>query len=203
MYAQKNSGRISASKQSKDVLLRALAERYPDLGDHLDGVTEQAAEVAAMLGVSEQDREVLCQAAELHDVGKVAIPEAILLKPGPLDEPEWEFMRTHTIIGERIVAAAPALAQVARLVRSSHERWDGRGYPDGLAGEDIPLGARIIAACDAFDAMVTDRPYCAARNFEEAIAELQRCSGTQFDPAVVTAFIDVLRRPVASHIVAA
>jgi len=195
MYEQKNGGRKSAGAQSKDVLLRALAERYPDIGSHLDGVAEQAIEVAHALGVAQSEIEAIGQAAELHDIGKVAIPEAILLKPGPLDAAEWEFMRTHTIIGERIVAAAPALSRVAKLVRSSHERWDGAGYPDGLGGEGIPLGARIIAACDSFDAMVTDRPYSAARNFEDALAELERCAGTQFDPAVVEAFVKVLRRP--------
>jgi diguanylate cyclase (GGDEF)-like protein len=195
MYAQKNSGRMSAGTQSKEVLLRALTERYPDLGVHLDGVAEQAIEVARELGAEDGEMGIIAQAAELHDVGKVAIPEAILHKPAALDAAEWDFMRTHTIIGERIVAAAPALAKVAKLVRWSHERWDGAGYPDGLAGEDIPLGARIIAACDSFDAMVTDRPYCAARNFDEAVAELERCSGTQFDPDVVRAFVAVLRRP--------
>ena len=103
-------------------------------------------------------------AAELHDIGKVAIPDSIVEKPGPLDDEEWAFMRRHTIIGERILAAAPSLAPVGELVRSSHERYDGRGYPDGLAGEDIPLGARIIAVCDAFDAMLADRPYSPARS---------------------------------------
>ena len=98
----------------------------------------------------------VAHAAELHDVGKIAIPDAILEKSGPLDETEWGFMRRHTIIGERILMAAPALRSVARLVRSSHERWDGVGYPDGLRGEEIPLGARVVAVCDAFDAMTTD-----------------------------------------------
>jgi HD-GYP domain-containing protein (c-di-GMP phosphodiesterase class II) len=104
-------------------------------------------------------------------------------------------MRTHTIIGERIIAAAPALAQVSKLVRSSHERWDGGGYPDGLAGEDIPLGSRIIAVCDSFDAIVSERPYSAARNFYEAVDELRRCAGTQFDPAVVGAFVSSMMMP--------
>ena len=125
-------------------------------------------------------------------MGKVAIPDAILNKAGRLSDEEWGFMRRHTLIGERIVAAAPALGQVARLVRSSHERWDGDGYPDGTAGEDIPLGARVVAVCDAYDAIVSDRPYRAARSAEEALAELQRCAGTQFDPAVVAAFAAVL-----------
>jgi diguanylate cyclase (GGDEF)-like protein len=195
MYEQKNGGRVSAGKQSKDVLLRALAERYPDLEAHLDGVSETAGAVAVSLGLSDDEVENICQAAELHDIGKVAIPEAILHKPGPLDEGEWQFMRSHTIIGERIVAAAPALAGAAGLIRSSHERFDGGGYPDGLAGEAIPLGARIIAVCDSFDAMVTDRPYSAARNFDDAIAELERCAGTQFDPTVVGAFVAELRKP--------
>jgi diguanylate cyclase (GGDEF)-like protein len=196
MYDQKNGGRASAGTQSKAVLLRALSERYPDLDQHLDGVATTAIAVAEALGVTADGCEAIHHAAELHDIGKVAIPEAILTKPGPLDEAEWAFMRTHTIIGERILAAAPALAPVASLVRWSHERWDGGGYPDGLAGEAIPLGARIIAVCDSFDAMVTDRPYSAARDFEAAIAELERCAGTQFDPAVVTAFVAEVRKPV-------
>jgi HD-GYP domain-containing protein (c-di-GMP phosphodiesterase class II) len=127
------------------------------------------------------------RAAELHDIGKVAIPDAILNKPGPLDEHEWAFMRRHTLIGEDILAAAPALAPVARLVRSSHERFDGSGYPDGLEGDEIPLGSRVIFACDAFDAMTSDRPYHPALSREEALAEMVRCSGTQFDPAAVEA----------------
>ena len=131
-------------------------------------------------------------AAELHDVGKVAIPDAIINKPGPLDDDEWAFMRRHTLIGERIVAAAPALGAVAQLVRASHERWDGDGYPDAIAGEDIPLGARIVAVCDAYDAIVSDRPYRRGRSAAEAMVELHRCAGTQFDPAVVDAFAAVL-----------
>ena len=111
----------------------------------------------ARLELDDEQIDHVRHAAELHDVGKMAIPDAILDKPGPLDDAEWEFIRRHTIIGERIVAAAPALRPVAALVRSSHERWDGAGYPDGLAGEEIPLGARIVAVCDAFDAMVADR----------------------------------------------
>jgi HD-GYP domain-containing protein (c-di-GMP phosphodiesterase class II) len=148
--------------------------------------------VARRLGVSEDQVEPICHAAELHDVGKVGIPGAILAKPGELDPAEWEFIRRHTIIGERIVTAAPALAQVGRLVRSSHERWDGTGYPDELGGDEIPLGSRVIAVCDAFDAMQTERPYKAGRETSEALSELRRNSGTQFDPAVVEAFCMVI-----------
>jgi hypothetical protein len=109
-------------------------------------------------------------------------------KPGTLDAEECEFMRGHTLTGERIVRAAPSLAHTADLIRSSHERFDGAGYPDGLAGDEIPLGASIIAVCDAYDAMVTDRPYRRALTVANALAELRRCSGSQFDPAVTAAF---------------
>jgi len=118
------------------------------------------------------------------------VPDAILTKPGPLDADEWEFVRRHTLIGERIIAAAPALTRVAGLVRSSHERWDGTGYPDHLAGAEIPLGARIVAVADAFDAMTSLRPYSSPRAPQEALRELRRCAGTQFDPAVVDAFAE-------------
>jgi HD-GYP domain-containing protein (c-di-GMP phosphodiesterase class II) len=134
----------------------------------------------------------LRQAATLHDIGKVAIPGPITKKPGPLDEKEWAFMRRHTLIGERIIAAAPALGHAARLVRSSHEAFDGSGYPDGLAGVEIPLGARIITVCDAFDAMISKRPNSASRTTAEALAELRRCAGTQFDPDIVTMFEQVI-----------
>jgi two-component system cell cycle response regulator len=107
-------------------------------------------------------------------------------------------MRRHTLIGERIVSAAPALGNAARLVRSSHEAWDGSGYPDSLAGTDIPLGSRVILVCDAFDAMISERPYAAARTIEEALAELRRCSGSHFDPAVVDCFVEVLAARAAS-----
>jgi response regulator RpfG family c-di-GMP phosphodiesterase len=136
----------------------------------------------------------VARAAELHDLGKVAIPDEILNKPGPLDETEWGFMRRHTIIGERILLAAPALKPVARLVRTSHERYDGSGYPDGLVGDEIPLGARIVGVCDAFDAMISERPYRDRLTESEAVAELEHCSGHQFDPQVVTAFVRVMDR---------
>jgi HD-GYP domain-containing protein (c-di-GMP phosphodiesterase class II) len=130
-------------------------------------------------------------AARLHDIGKMAISDRILNKTGPLDEDEWALMRCHTMIGERILAAAPALAHAAALVRSSHERWDGHGYPDGLQGDDIPLGARIIFVCDAYDAMRSERPYRQAFTHRRTVDELKRCAGSQFDPGVVDALMAV------------
>jgi two-component system, cell cycle response regulator len=188
MYAQKNTGRASASRQSKDVLVRALAERHPQLTGDLGGVAELAEATALLLRLGHDEVEQVRHAAELHDVGKVAVPDAILTKPGPLEEDEWAFIRRHTIIGERIVGAAPALTRVAALVRHSHERWDGTGYPDGLAGADIPLGARIVAVADAYEAMTSPRPFALPRSPQAAIDELRRCAGTQFDPTVVEAF---------------
>ncbi len=190
MYARKHGSRSSAGSQSRDVLLTALAERDPELGDHTSTVSGLAVAVAQRLGLSAEQVTEVRHAADLHDIGKVGIPDAILDKPGALDLEEWALMRRHTLIGERIVAAAPALRTVASLVRASHERYDGRGYPDGLIGDAIPLGARIIAVCDSFDAMTADRPYRDAASPLAAIKELERCAGSQFDPAVVEAFKD-------------
>jgi HD-GYP domain-containing protein (c-di-GMP phosphodiesterase class II) len=188
MYAQKHAGRMSAGNQSKEVLLRALTERNPELGNHLTGVADLAEATARLLGLTPFEVEQVRHAAELHDVGKVAVPDEILNKPGPLDEREWEFIRRHTVIGERIIAAAPSLGGVAAIVRSSHERFDGAGYPDRLAGDDIPLGARIVSVADAFDAMTSTRSYSAARDPHAALDELRTCAGAQFDPMVVDAF---------------
>jgi HD-GYP domain-containing protein (c-di-GMP phosphodiesterase class II) len=178
----------SASRQSSDVLLKVLSERNADLAEHINSVAELATGVARRLALPESEVSRIGIAAELHDVGKAAIPDAVLDKPGPLDDDEWAFMRQHTLIGERILLVAPSLAATAELVRSSHEAFDGSGYPDGLLAEEIPLGARIIAVCDAFDAMTTKRTYRAAMAPNEAYAELRRCSGTQFDPNVVAVF---------------
>jgi two-component system, cell cycle response regulator len=192
MYADKGRRSSSAGHQSRAVLLRILREREPALHDHLVGVAELAVAVARQLDLNGEQLDEVARAAELHDVGKVAIPEEILHKPGPLDEEEWAFVRRHTLIGERILSAAPALRPVARLVRSTHERYDGGGYPDGLSGEQIPLGARIVTVCDAYEAMVADRPYRPAMSSVDAIAELRRHAGRQFDPQVVEVFTAAL-----------
>jgi diguanylate cyclase (GGDEF)-like protein len=190
MYAQKDDRRSSASRQTRDILLQVLHEREPELGDHLKGVAKLALGVATRLDLVAEQLDEVVRAAELHDVGKMAVPDEILRKSGPLTDEEWSFVRQHTIIGERILSAAPALLPVAKLVRASHEHFDGSGYPDGLAGEGIPLGARIVSVCDAFDAMTSSRPYRPACTVEEAVAELRACAGTQFDPAVVEAFCE-------------
>jgi diguanylate cyclase (GGDEF)-like protein len=188
MYAAKRSSRASSRTQTRDVLLQVLREREPELHHHLHGVGALAGAVGRRLGLSAEQLDEVTRAAELHDVGKIAIPDEILHKPASLDEDEWELMRQHTIIGDRILGAAPAMRPVAQIVRASHERWDGAGYPDGLADEQIPLGARIVSVCDAFHAMTTPRPYQRTLARAEALEELRRCAGSQFDPTVVEAF---------------
>jgi diguanylate cyclase (GGDEF)-like protein len=188
MYANKHRGRASAQRQSTDVLLQVLSERHPRLGDHLSAVAVLAEATAQALGLPEEVVERTRLTAELHDIGKMAIPDGLLNKTEPLDADEWVFMKTHTLIGERIVSAAPALGYVAPLVRSTHEHWDAAGYPDGLGDEAIPIEARVVSVCDAYDAMTSDRPYRRAMSGEVAVAELRRCAGSQFDPAVVEAF---------------
>jgi two-component system, cell cycle response regulator len=189
MYARKSSSRLSAPRQTTDVLLQMTAERNAELGEHITSVTELAAAVATSLNLSPEQIDDVKRASALHDIGKLAIPEDILEKREPLTAEEWEFVRQHTVIGERILAAAPSLAGCGKIVRSSHECWDGSGYPDGLVGERIPLEARIIFVCDAFEAMTSARPYREARPLEDALAELRRCAGTQFDPEVVRALV--------------
>jgi two-component system cell cycle response regulator len=192
LYLNKESRPAGVHGQLRGVLLEVLGGREPTLIKHLDGVAALASAVGRHLRLEPEDLDVLVRAAEMHDVGKMAIPETILDKAGPLNAEEWAFMRRHTILGERILSAAPALVPVARLVRSSHERWDGAGYPDGLAGADIPLGSRIICACDAYDAMLTSRPYAPGKTQAEALLELLNCSGGHFDPQVVRALTAIV-----------
>jgi HD-GYP domain-containing protein (c-di-GMP phosphodiesterase class II) len=176
------------------VLVSVLRERAPDLAEHLSSVAELAGAVAAGLGLRDEQLDETIRAAELHDVGKTAIPDAVLNKPGALDDSEWEFIRRHTLIGERILAAAPALRFTAEIVRSSHERFDGMGYPDRLARDNIPLAARIIAVCDAYDAMTSERPYRPTMTSAAALTELRQCAGAQFDPIVVERFCHEVER---------
>jgi two-component system cell cycle response regulator len=176
-YANKGS-RSSARRQVTDALLQVITEQNACLDDHVERVSELSGALAEALGQPEHEVQRIRLAARLHDVGKTAIPAAILDKPGPLDEREWEFIRRHPLIGERIVAAAPALANAGALIRSSHERIDGLRYPDGLTGQNISLGLRIIAVCDAFDAMTSDRIYRRRIGTGAALEQLERHAGT-------------------------
>jgi len=162
-------------------------------GAHSRDVVDLSRSAAAALGLGVSQRRAVEFVAMLHDVGKIFVPKEILHKPGELNAYEWEVMRQHTIQGERILKqVGGALARVARFVRSSHERYDGHGYPDGLAGESIPIESRIVTACDAYSAMTTDRPYRTAMRVDEALEELRDCAGTQFDPQVVSALERIL-----------
>jgi HD-GYP domain-containing protein (c-di-GMP phosphodiesterase class II) len=161
----------------------------PALDAEAELVSGLAERVSRRLGLEGEELELVARAAQLQCVGKVGIPDTILNKPGPLTRPEWEFVRQHTLVGERLLSASSSLRPVAVLVRARHERWDGRGYPDGRSEDSIPLGSRIIAVCDAYGAMCSERPYRPALSHEHACGELRAGAGTQFDPEVVRAFL--------------
>jgi HD-GYP domain-containing protein (c-di-GMP phosphodiesterase class II) len=192
LYINKAAARSDEDVEARDVLVRVIAEHSSTLAAHSSNVGRLAVAVAEKLGLSHDEVTLTRLTAELHDIGKTAIPDEILDKPGRLDDSEWAFVKQHTVIGERIVSAAPALARIASLVRATHERPDGTGYPDGLRRDEIPLSSRIVAVVDAYDAMTSMRSYSAVLTPEQAAAELSRCAGTQFDAAVVAAFVDVL-----------
>ncbi len=193
MYERKLT-HASVTRESTTVLLKMLGERNPELISRASEVAELAVETALALGLPDNEVSRIKLAAKLRDVGKAAIPDMILNKPGPLDHEEWEFMRRHTQIGARIISAAPSLANAAELIRAHHEWHNGEGYPDRLVGDAIPIGAQIIAVCDAFGAMTSDRAYRTALTEEEALGEIGRCSGTQFGPQVVREFAKVMSR---------
>jgi len=192
MYASKLARRPIAS-DVLPALVTTLEAADRALGDHASQVAELAVAVAGLLGLGADETADVVATAGLHDIGKIGIPDEILFKPEPLSDGEWAFVRRHTLIGERIVASAGGLRHVGPLIRASHERWDGRGYPDGLRGAAIPLVSRIVFACDAYNAMTSDRPYRPALSPEAALSELERNRGTQFDPRVVRAVHAVVR----------
>lgn len=196
LYAEKATRRGSRFRTSDDrrLLMQILMEQSSELAKHGNGVAALAAETAREMGLPASEIERIRTAAELHDIGKTAIPDSVLNKPGALNEDEWRLMRSHTLVGERIVHAAPGLAEIAELVRSSHERVDGTGYPDGLKGDEIPLGSRIIFVSDSFDAMITDRPYRKGMSVPEALDEIRRNTGSQFDVEAARFMIAVIER---------
>ena len=159
--------------------------------EHLERTHDYARALSRVVNPGQEAGAELSYGFLLHDVGKVGIPESILCKPGPLTDEEYEVMKTHPLIGVQIVAPIKFLGNAVEVIRCHHERWDGRGYPDGLAGEGIPIGARIFSVCDTFDAMTSDRPYRRALPFDYAVEEIERCGGTQFDPVVVDAFVEM------------
>ena len=189
-----NALELSTAYRGTAMLLGDVIEADDEYtGTHSRDVVDLVVSVADKLGLEPRERQRAEFAALLHDVGKVKIPAEIINKAGPLDDAEWELMKTHTIVGEQLLERIGGLlGEVGRIVRSCHERWDGKGYPDGLAGEDIPLSARIVCACDAWSAMTTDRSYRKARSSADAAAELRASAGSHFDPAVVDALTDVL-----------
>jgi two-component system, cell cycle response regulator len=190
LYAQKRQLHGGRRGEPYEVLLRVLTEREPSLREHVDSVADLSIAVGSRLCLTDEALEELRLAAELHDIGKLAIPDSVLQKAAPLSDDELEFVRRHTVIGQRILAGSPALRAVGQIVRATHERWDGTGYVDGLSTTEIPRSARIIAVCDAYAAMTSERPYCRPVAEAEALAEIRRCAGTQFDPEVVGAFCD-------------
>ena len=202
VFAQERKSRIdhalelSAAYRGTALLLGDVVEADDEYtGSHSRDVVDLVLDVCDELGVDARARRDAEFAALLHDVGKIRIPGEIINKPGKLDAEERAIIETHTVIGEEMLKKVGGLlGDVGTIVRSCHERWDGGGYPDGLAGESIPLVARIVCTCDAFSAMTTTRSYRAARPVSEALEELRRCAGTQFDPLVVDALVAVARR---------
>jgi HD-GYP domain-containing protein (c-di-GMP phosphodiesterase class II) len=191
-HEQRRSARLEGEATAGQALLAALKARERYTAEHSEAVVELSTAVAEQLGLPEEEIVQVAQVALLHDVGKLGVPEAILQKPGSLTDAEWRIVRAHPAIGERVVASIASLAHLAPAVRAEHERWDGAGYPDGLAGEDIPLIARIVLVCDAYHAMTSDRPYRAAIGEDAAVRELHAAAGSQLCPRSVRAALRVI-----------
>ena len=202
IFAGERQRRIDSALELSDayrgttMLLAELVESDDQYtGIHSHGVVELSLKVGKALDLDPRRRRALEFGALLHDVGKMAIPKEVINKPGPLDDDEWDLMKRHTILGQRMLdRVGGALREAGKVVRGSHERWDGTGYPDGLAGEEIPIESRIIACCDAFDAMTTDRAYRNALPISFAMEELRACAGRQFDPRVTEALLGLMER---------
>ena len=173
------------------MLKRTLAARDPDEAGHAVRVTALALRLAEAVGAGKNRIEAIRTGGPLHDIGKLAVNPRILRKPGALDPDELEQVRTHPVEGTRMLEEITSLRPALECVLHHHERWDGGGYPHALSGDEIPLEARILAVADAYDAMTTDRPYRTAITHDEAIAEVERCAGGQFDPAIAEAFVSL------------
>lgn len=191
LLIESRSGLVKANAATIGALVSALDAREHETQVHSIRVTEYVLRLAREMGYPAQQMVDLKFGAMLHDIGKIGISDRILLKPGSLTEAEWVEMRRHPIIGHRILSEIRFLEKASEIVLAHHERYDGSGYPRGLAGDEIPLGARIFAVADTFDSMTSDRPYREALSYESAVGEIERCAGTQFDPAVVDAFLRI------------
>jgi putative nucleotidyltransferase with HDIG domain len=194
--------RTEGSFDVLDAMVTAVDNKDRYTRHHSEDVTEYALWIAEELGYSEGTQRVIRIGGLLHDVGKIGVPEDILRKPGKLSDEEYETMKRHTQLGTLIVGGVAGMESIIDIVRSHHERWDGKGYPDGLAGEDIPLLGRLLAVADAFSAMTTDRPYRRGLPWEVALSEIRKNIGTQFDPEMAKAFLATAakgRRAMARH----
>lgn len=194
--AAERSAREEVDMDVAEALAAALLERDRHTGEHSRSVVQMSRSIARVLGLDAAETDRIAAAALLHDIGKVALPDSILHKPGKLDEQEWDVIRELPAIGERILRAIPGLGDVARIVRHAHERFDGTGYPDGLMGQEIPIGSRIVLACDTYQAMTSKNPYREPMSHADAVRELVACAGTQFDPRVTEALIGDLHQQV-------
>ncbi len=189
---EKENRAFAIQAAAAQTLIAAVEARDAYTGEHSRNVVAHAGAVARRLELDDAEVAEVEQVAMLHDIGKLAVPDTILSKPGPLDPKEWETMQSHSVSGEELICNTPGLAHLAPAIRSEHERWDGNGYPDGLAGEEIPLSSRITFVCDAYHAMTSDRPYRAALSPETARAEIRAGAGTQFCPTSAGALLEIL-----------
>ena len=185
--------RVGHELQTIQALAAAIAARSGYTRYHCEKVADMTAGVVARMGYDLSRVRLAHLCGTLHDIGKIGVPEAILEKPGPLTDEEWAIVKRHPVIGAEILSHVESFQTIVPVIRHHHERWDGRGYPDGLAGEKIPLLSRVIAVADAFDALTSDRSYRPRRSVPEALAEIERCAGTQFDPRVVQVFLAMMR----------
>jgi HD-GYP domain-containing protein (c-di-GMP phosphodiesterase class II) len=191
MYKNKLFEVTSHRSESIKTILNTLHEKNPREERHSKRVSEICINIGKKLGMKSEDLQLLKAISNLHDIGKIAIDEAILNKPGKLTNAEWEVIKRHPEIGYRIISTSPEYAEIAYDILSHHEKWDGTGYPRAISGENIPIRARIISIADAYDAMISERPYRKPLTHEEAIAEIKKHSGKQFDPTLVEVFLSI------------
>jgi len=194
LYRHKVTVGSSNRNHAIKAILNTLTDKYIEEKVHSERVSQVCREIGEALGISSEDVDVLELAGMYHDIGKISIPDAILNKPSKLTNEEYDVIKTHTQIGYRILKAADEYSGLAEYALSHHERWDGKGYPKGLKGTEIPLYSRIINVADSFEAMTANRPYRKGMSVKDAITEIENCSGTQFDPKVAKIFIDMMNR---------